>query len=150
MIFRVFLILLFSSILFAEDGFNSREERLTYELAESLYKEGRYAESRELFSDFTELYYSSPKRFDASERVAQVELRDQDYVEALAIYTSLVSDSPYQKERLRYLFEKGKLEKKMGLYDAAIASWSRIISEDVESLYAKEAQMQIDALQILR
>ena len=147
-IILVVSLLVFNTFLYSQSKIQSSQESILYDLAHSLYTEGRYTQALHSFNDFIDLYPSSPKRSLVFEKIAHIYELRQEFVRSAKMYHKLYEELGDTVQGLSYYLEEGRLHEAMGRSAKALSIYKDIIQMHPNSDIAELAEQKISVYEV--
>ena len=144
------LTFLFCNGLIAQEivSLEEKQMRLSLDLAESLFYEGKKKEAFFLYQDFIEMYPDSSLSINALERMAQIYSEKQRFSAASKIYHRLYTRLGQSEKGLKFRLRQATLLEQMGQASAAAIIYEEIIEERPTSALAEEATIRLNLTKV--
>ena len=144
--FFLWIVLFGYSILLAQPTAQNviSQENVLFNISDSLYKEGSYAQALHYLNDFIDLYPNSPQRSVVMEKIARIYEARQEFLRAAKMYHKLYEDLSDTIQGLSYYLEEGRLLELTGQYNKAESIYKAIIEAHPNSDIALLAQRKIN------
>lgn len=125
-----------------------KQMRLSLDLAESLFVEGKKREAFYLYQDFIEMYPDSSLSINALERMAQIYSEKQRFSAASKIYHRLYTRLGQSEKGLKFRLRQATLLEQMGQATTAAMIYEEIIKERPTSVLAEEAAIRLSLTKV--
>jgi tol-pal system protein YbgF len=127
---------------------NSADEKLVYENAFEALKQGRYAESSQLFSAFLQQYPNGEYAANATYWLGESYYVTQNYQIALETFQSLLSQFPDSRKAPDALLKVGYCQYELGDSQTAGTTLNEVVSRYPDTPVARLAQGRLRALRL--
>ena len=124
------------------------EEKLAYETAFEALKQGRYAESSQLFSAFLQQYPDGEFAANATYWLGESYYGPQNYEIALETFQSLLSRFPDSRKAPDGLLKVGYCQYELGDTQRAASTLNEVVSRFPDTPVARLAQGRLRALRL--
>ncbi|GMU43687.1 MAG: tol-pal system protein YbgF [Xanthomonadales bacterium PRO6] len=126
----------------------SAEEKIVYEAAFEALKQGRYAESSQLFSAFLQQYPDGEFAANATYWLGESYYVTQNYEVALETFQKLLGKFPDSRKAPDGLLKVGYCQYELGDADRAAATLNDVVSRYPDTPVARLAQGRLRALRL--
>lgn len=121
-------------------------ERVRYQQAFDLLKDGRYDQARAAFQQFLADYPGSDLAGHSQYWLAETYYVTQQYKEALPAFQKVISDYPQSRKLPDALLKVGYCHYELGQYDTARSDLTRVVQDYPESTAARLAGQRLDRM----
>lgn len=121
-------------------------ERVQYQQAFDLLKDGRYDQARAAFQQFLVDYPNSDLAGHSQYWLAETYYVTQQYKEALPAFEKVVTDYPQSRKLPDALLKVGYCHYELGQYDTARNDLTRVVQDYPESTAARLAGQRLDRM----
>ncbi len=121
---------------------------MKYRKGAEFYRLEKYDLALNELSEYLEIYYDGAHRCEAYRKIAEIHMKQYDYQKAVEVYSRLYEEFSSTDEGVDGYYQMALCYLKMGFDSKAEAIFKAIIEEHPDSTAARNAQTQLDLLQI--
>jgi len=108
-----------------------------------------YDKALETLNEYLEIYYTGNHRHEAYKLIADIYFNRMEYFKAIQNYQALYEEFSGTDSGVEAYYHLGLCYNKMGYEKKAAEIFNEIIENHSDSIYAQQARLQLDVLQVL-